>query len=107
MSAPQQRCNLSADCIGRVKIYVYRPTGSTERCATEGATTIPPHTTLGLTTSAQHSAVGADRNPKVRAGGQTKSARHEKCTLCAAVERREMGSKQSACRVRNPPRALH
>jgi hypothetical protein len=44
---------LSRSKIGRVKIYVYRPTGSTERCATEGPTNVPPHTTLGQTTSAQ------------------------------------------------------
>ena len=51
--APQQRYYLSADRMIGWKIYVYRPTGSTERCATEGATNVPPHTTLGQTTSAQ------------------------------------------------------
>ena len=100
---------LSRSKLDRVKIYVYRPTGSTERCATEGATTVPPHTTLGQTTSAQSTQCGR-RGPKlqskVRAGGQIETSEARGSARCAAGER-EVGSMQSTCKVRNPPRAIH
>ena len=103
---------LSRSKLDRVKIYVYRPTGSTERCATEGATNVPPHTTLGTDDERTEYIVRSTRTetPKQGAGGRANRNKRgtRQCTLCCWRERggeyaKYMQSPQSASRYTLAP----